>query len=424
MFSKNSNHSCAAKSICFVSGFGLHRELNFNLDSGTYCDLQARYYQFGNPNGPVVVINAPLSASCLVALPQELQRQGITANQQDGWWQSVVGPGACVNTDKFRIIAFDHLLGRKYSAGEASTTSALDRPDLLGQLTPFDTARFAARSLKHTLGLDQVHAVIGASLGGASAAAWAEASLREGVSLNKIISVAGSIAEDVASNSYFNLQLEILTASSSFCIKGLKEKFIEQIQSDFRNGSQQSLGSALVIQNVLRSFDTLQDCIQQSEKPILSCDFQRVALARKLGLLRFVTPEYFDAKHLRLRERGEGIEQWLDQQADSYAAKISKLELYGLLSQICCEDFETPRLAESIRLSGAEFLYHALEGDILFDPQAAQSFVARLKCAGVQKAECYLYSTGGSNRGHDYFLCHEYHTSSAAKGLQNQLECL
>ena len=422
MFSKHSNFSCAAEAVGFASGFGLHREINFKLDSGTYCDLQARFHQFGNPNGPVVVINAPLSASCLVALPQELQEHGIKANQQDGWWQSVVGQGACVDTDKFRIIAFDHLLGRKYSAGSGSTTSALDRPDLLGQLSPFDSARFAARALKNALGQQEVHAVVGASLGGATAASWAEASLREGLELKKIVSVAGSIAEDHASTGYFNLQLNILTADSATEIENLQVDFRKQISSHFIVTEDLTSGSGIVIQNVLQSFSELQGCISQSETPAISCDFKRVSLARKLGLLRFVTPEYFDAKHLRLKERGESIEGWLTQQADTYAAKISKLELYGLLCQICCEDFETPRLAESIRLSGAEFLYHALEGDILFDPTSAQSFVQRLKGSGVAKAECHLFGTDGSNRGHDYFLCHEYHTSAAAQALRQHLE--
>ncbi|WP_309135249.1 homoserine O-acetyltransferase [Cellulomonas sp.] len=90
-----------------------------------------------------------------------------------GWWQSMVGPGAPIDTDRWFVVAPNVLGGCQGSTGPASTAPD-GRP--WGSRFPLLTVRdqvAAEVRLADLLGIDQWALVIGASMGGLRVLEWA-----------------------------------------------------------------------------------------------------------------------------------------------------------------------------------------------------------------------------------------------------------
>lgn len=95
------------------------------------------------------------------------------ADPTPGWWESLVGPGCPVDTEKWFVIAPAMVGGCYGSTGPAS----LDNDGAhYGSRFPFVTVRDSVhleKRLLDQLGVSQLHAVIGGSMGGARALEWA-----------------------------------------------------------------------------------------------------------------------------------------------------------------------------------------------------------------------------------------------------------
>jgi homoserine O-acetyltransferase len=84
-----------------------------------------------------------------------------------GWWDSFIGHGRALDTDKFFIICANYLGSCYGSTGPASTNPATGKP--YGSSFPRVTVHDIVRSqlpILETHGIEKLHAVVGASLGG------------------------------------------------------------------------------------------------------------------------------------------------------------------------------------------------------------------------------------------------------------------
>ena len=91
-----------------------------------------------------------------------------------GWWDLLVGPGRPLDTDRFFVICTNVLGGCRGSTGPLSPnpeTGAPYGPDF-PQVTVFDMVECQQRALQQ-LGVERLAAVVGGSLGGHQALAWA-----------------------------------------------------------------------------------------------------------------------------------------------------------------------------------------------------------------------------------------------------------
>jgi homoserine O-acetyltransferase len=91
-----------------------------------------------------------------------------------GWWETLVGPGKPIDTDRFYIICANVLGGCMGSTGPASTNPKTGKPYGLDfpVITIGDIVESQARLMDH-LGIDQLFAVIGGSMGGMQVLEWA-----------------------------------------------------------------------------------------------------------------------------------------------------------------------------------------------------------------------------------------------------------
>jgi homoserine O-acetyltransferase/O-succinyltransferase len=90
-----------------------------------------------------------------------------------GWWDNLIGPGKPLDTNKFFVIGLNNLGGCHGSSGPSSVNPLTDRPysSTFPVVTVEDWVESQARLLDY-LGIDQLAAVIGGSLGGMQALQW------------------------------------------------------------------------------------------------------------------------------------------------------------------------------------------------------------------------------------------------------------
>jgi homoserine O-acetyltransferase len=91
-----------------------------------------------------------------------------------GWWDNLIGPGRPLDTNKFFVIGLNNLGGCHGSSGPASINPTTGKPwgADFPVVTVEDWVTSQARLADH-LGIEQLAAVIGGSLGGMQALQWA-----------------------------------------------------------------------------------------------------------------------------------------------------------------------------------------------------------------------------------------------------------
>lgn len=121
---------------------------NFTTESGYYYPEFALSYQlFGQPldQAPVVLVNHALTGNSNVA-------------GDAGWWNSLIGLGRLIDTNKYAVIAFN-IPGNGYDQVEANQI------DNYKDFTARDIARLFGMGLEQ-IGVHSLYAAIGGSLGG------------------------------------------------------------------------------------------------------------------------------------------------------------------------------------------------------------------------------------------------------------------
>ena len=140
------------------------------LDGGQSLDgVRVAYETYGTlaaDKGNAILICHALTGDHHVASPHPI-------TGKPGWWARMVGPGLPIDTDRFFIICANVLGSCLGSTGPASPA-----PDGTpwGMRFPVITIRDMVRAqvaLLDALGIDQVHAVIGGSMGGMQALSFA-----------------------------------------------------------------------------------------------------------------------------------------------------------------------------------------------------------------------------------------------------------
>jgi homoserine O-acetyltransferase len=142
---------------------------SFDMKRGVLLSPTIAYETWGRLNAPkdnAVLIFTGLSPSAHAASsPQD---------PSAGWWEDMIGSGKPLDTDKYHIICVNSLGSCFGSTGPASVDPETGEHYRLTfpVLTVEDIAASAAHVLNH-LGIDCLHTVIGASMGGMTALSFA-----------------------------------------------------------------------------------------------------------------------------------------------------------------------------------------------------------------------------------------------------------
>ena len=141
------------------------------LDCGVeLADFTIAYQTYGTLNA--ARSNAVLICHALTGDQHVASINPITG--KPGWWVAAVGPGRIIDTDRYFVICANVLGGCMGSTGPKDIDPATGRPYGLNfpVITIGDMVRAQTRLLDH-LGIEQLFAVIGGSMGGMQVLQWA-----------------------------------------------------------------------------------------------------------------------------------------------------------------------------------------------------------------------------------------------------------
>ncbi|CAM5311562.1 Homoserine O-acetyltransferase OS=Afipia felis OX=1035 GN=metX_1 PE=3 SV=1 [Afipia felis] len=151
--------------------FGADKPLH--LDCGVdLSPFQIAYQSYGTLNADRS--NAILICHALTADQHVFNTHPVTG--KPGWWQTMMGPGKPIDTDRYFVICSNVIGGCMGSTGPSSTNPATGRPWGLDfpVITIPDMVRAQAMLIDH-LGITKLFAVVGGSMGGMQVLQWATA---------------------------------------------------------------------------------------------------------------------------------------------------------------------------------------------------------------------------------------------------------
>lgn len=155
-------------------------------------------------------LNAECSNAILVftGLSPSAHMASSPRDRRTGWWEDMVGPGKSIDCTRYFVICVNSLGSCFGSTGPASIDPQTGQPYRLTfpVLHVEDIANGGAEVLNH-LGIERLHAVVGSSMGGMTALAFALLHPRRARSLVTISSAARSLPFSIAIRS---LQREII----------------------------------------------------------------------------------------------------------------------------------------------------------------------------------------------------------------------
>jgi homoserine O-acetyltransferase/O-succinyltransferase len=140
------------------------------LESGMFLGpVTVAYETYGtlSPNGDNAVL-------ILHALSGDAHVAGVNENGRLGWWDAMIGPGKGIDTDKYFVICSNCLGGCKGTTGPCSINPETGVPyrRSFPLVTIGDMVNLQAMLVRH-LGIEQLHSVVGGSMGGMQALEWA-----------------------------------------------------------------------------------------------------------------------------------------------------------------------------------------------------------------------------------------------------------
>lgn len=167
---KQNFNGSGSRELVAPQDFEYDRPFGF-LHGGSIPRLNIRYETYGK-------LNADKSNAVLICHALTGNHHVAGRNKPDdpvpGWWDHFVGPGKAIDTNKYFVICNNCLGGCSGTTGPASINPETGDPYGLDfPVLTFEDMVNAQKLLIDSLGIKQLHAVVGGSMGGMQALIWA-----------------------------------------------------------------------------------------------------------------------------------------------------------------------------------------------------------------------------------------------------------
>ncbi|MBP8262569.1 homoserine O-succinyltransferase MetX [Pseudomonas fluvialis] len=287
--------------------------------------------------------------------------------RKPGWWDSCIGPGKPIDTNKFFVVSLNNLGGCNGSTGPSSLNPATGKPygADFPVITVEDWVNSQARLADH-LGIRQWAAVVGGSLGGMQALQW---SISYPERLRHCVCIA-SAPKLSAQNIAFNEVARQAILSDP----------------DYHEGRFQELGTipkrGLMLARMVGHITYLSDD----------------AMGEKFGRERKSATHNYDLHSVEFQ-----VESYLRYQGEEFSGRFDA-NTYLLMTKAL--DYFDPAaahegdLARTLSVAQADFCVLSFTTDWRFSPARSQEIVNALMAA--KKNVCYLDID--APQGHDAFL--------------------
>ncbi len=292
-----------------------------------------------------------------------------TEDCQTGWWDSFIGPGRCLDTNRYFIICANYLGGCYGSTGPLSINPSTGAR-YGGQFPAISTSDIvrSQKLLLDRLGIDQLHAIVGPSLGGLMC-----------------LTFAGLFPEAVRN---------IISIGSGFNVPPLQKLFtLEQIMAiendaDFNNGEYynrpQRPDKGLCLARMIshKSFISLQYLENRAQGEVRQFDDH------------FSWYTLTDPMESYMLHQGKKFVRRFD--ANTYLRIMQAWQRFNVLKETGCENYSE----FFSRSRHHQYLIFSIDSDVCFYPEQQSELHQLLKDHDIQS----MHITVHSEKGHDSFL--------------------
>ena len=181
----------------------------FHMMHGALPEVTVAYETWGEPNPArdnAVLLFTGLSPSAHAA--------SSPGDPSTGWWEDMVGPDKPIDTDRFFVVCVNSLGSCFGSTGPASVNPETGAPYRLDfPVLCLEDIAHAGHAVIASLGIERLHAVVGASMGGMTALAFAMLYPSAAAGLLSISSACRSLPFSIAVRS---LQREMIRSDPAW----------------------------------------------------------------------------------------------------------------------------------------------------------------------------------------------------------------
>lgn len=354
--------------------FGSAKE-SFHLLNGEHLDeVTLAYETYGCLNNArdnaILLFHAMTGSQHAAGLNNDLPEAGDlwTEECHTGWWDAFVGPGKALDTDRHFVICANYLGGCYGSTGPASINPATGRHygSSFPKICPADIVATQVRLLDH-LGIERLHAVIGASIGGLLCLSFATLHPKR---VRLVIPIAAG-ATTTPLQRLFNFEQAYAIESDPAFLGG-----------DYYDGPFPSNGLALARMIAQKTFVSLQTLDRRARRAIEPPPSE------------FRSYEVRDPLESYMLYQGRKFVKRFD--ANSYLRILEAWQRYDLVGQAGASSL----VDLFARCRQQSYLVFSIDSDVSFYPEEQASLVRTLKRARVPA----MHITVHSEKGHDAFL--------------------
>jgi homoserine O-acetyltransferase/O-succinyltransferase len=288
----------------------------------------------------------------------------------EGWWETMVGPGKAIDTDKLFVVCANYLGGCYGSTGPASINPETEKP--WGASFPAVSAADQVEVFTHLLDhfrIEVLHAVVGPSVGGLIALTFAT---RFPNRVKNVIAIASGFKTTVLNR--LHLFEQILAIENDPHFHG----------GDYYDGDAPLYGLVLARMISHKTFVHLDAIEKRARQDIVQPDDV---------LAWYRVRDQFQSYMLH---QGKKFVKRFD--ANTYLRIIDMWSRYDATQE---GDAETPTaLFERARLAGQKWLVFSIDSDFCFFPEEQAELVKHLEEAKVDVMHISVHS----DKGHDSFL--------------------
>jgi len=320
-----------------------------------------------------ILLNHALSGSHHV-LGQNPAIPGVdklwTEELHQGWWEGFVGPGKAIDTNKFFVICPNYLGGCYGSTGPSSVNPDTGKRygSSFPQLCVSDQADVQNQLINH-LGITQLSAVIGASVGGLIAVTYAT---RYPEKVRNVIALASGFKTTVLNRLILFEQILAIENDPHFNA------------GDYYDGEHPDYGLALARMISHKTFVHLDSFERRATKTV-NQDNE--------SLKWYKVKDPFQSYMLY---QGKKFVKRFD--ANTYLRIIDMWSRYDAVKEADAKDEKD--LFKEAKVNGQKYLVFSIDSDFCFYPEEQAVLVDALEQAEVEN----MHITVHSDKGHDSFL--------------------
>jgi homoserine O-acetyltransferase len=347
----------------------------FTLHNGSVLpELTLAYELYGTVNeardNVILVFHALTGSQHLAGVTPEVAGVGErwTEECQRGWWDAFVGPGKALDTDRFAVLGVNYLGGCYGSTGPVSENPTTGRAygGSFPALTIDDIVDSQLELLDH-LGIEQLHAVIGASMGALMCLSLAT---RFPERVNVVVPIAGGL-EVTALQFIHNFEQTNAIVNDPHFDGG-----------DYSAAAPPDRGLMLARMIGHKTFVSLAAMQERARSEIVD---------------PHEASDYIQISHpleSYLWHQGQKFVRRFD--ANSYLRFMEAWQTFDLLGSVGAGSF-----AEALRACKDQyFMVFSIDSDVCFYPEEQERMMHALKAAGVPARRITVHS----EKGHDSFL--------------------